>query len=197
MLLNILRRPITRRVTRNTNIVRILIYANIIHPHRSRPRLREPRPIQHRERGRHTKIQNRVHGLHGNHSLANVAIGANGFCVDGPGLFVADEPCYVPPGARCVFEGVDLVFFAVVPVVVEVGEAGGDLLEGAAAVGVDGCDGWVVDGGEVCNSIREEIYGKRRDAYRNQASTIYHTAPTVNSETRHRSDPASHPAQSH
>lgn len=42
-----------------------------------------------------------------------------------------------------------MVFFAVVPVVVEVGEAGGDLLEGAATVGVDLGDGWVVDGSEI------------------------------------------------
>lgn len=91
-----------------------------------------------------------------------------------------------------------MVFFAVVPVVVKVGEAGGDLLEGAAAVGVDGCDGWVVDGSEVCHSIREEIYGKEEiRAYHNQASTIYHTGPTANSETRHQSDPASHQVQSH
>lgn len=70
-------------------------------------------------------------------------------CVDGPGLFAADEPGYVPLWAGGVFEGVDLVFFAVVPVVVEVGEAGGDLLEGAAAVGIDGCDGWVVDSSKI------------------------------------------------
>jgi hypothetical protein len=96
MLLNILRSPIPRRITRNTNLIRILINPNIIHPHRSRPRLRQPRPIQHRERRRHPKVEDWVHGLHGDYSLANVAIGANGLCVDGPGLFATDEPGYVP-----------------------------------------------------------------------------------------------------
>lgn len=200
MLLNILRRPITCRITRNTNLVRILVNPNIVHPHRSRPRLLETRPVQHRERWRHTKIQNWVHGLHGDHSLADVAVGANSLGVDGPGLLTADEPGYVPLGSGRVFKGVDLVFFAVVPVVVEIGEAGGDLLEGATTIGVDCCDGWVVDGSEVCLALeRKYINPKEKEmgAYHNQASTICHTAPTADSERPHQSDPASRRAQSH
>lgn len=82
--------------------------------------------------------------------------------VDGPGLFTADEPGYVPLGARRVFEGVYLVFFAVIPVVVEVGKAGSDLLEGAAAVGVDGCDGWIVHSSEVYLALERKINPKKK-----------------------------------
>jgi hypothetical protein len=92
-----------------------------------------------------------------------------------------------------------LVLFAVVPVVVKVGEAGGDLLEGAAAVGIDGCDGWVVDSSKIYPTkvLDDGLENREGGTYHNLANTIYHTAPTANSETPHQSDPAPHRAQSH
>lgn len=149
MLLNIIRRQIPCRIASDTDIIRILINPNVVHTHSGRPRRCKTGPVQHREGRRYTKVENWIHWLHRDDTLSDVAIWSHRLRVDGPCLFAAHEPGHVPLRARCVFECVDLVLLAVVPVVVEVSQARGNLLVGSASVCVDGCDGGVVHGGKI------------------------------------------------
>lgn len=71
--------------------------------------------------------------------MSYIPIRPDSSSIKGPGFVLADKPVYVSFGARVIFEGVDLVFCPVVPVVVEGGESGHSLLVGTAAVGVYTC----------------------------------------------------------
>lgn len=150
MLLNIISRLIARRVTGDADIVRILIDPDIIKLQIGRHVLADG-VILRGKVVRHSQVHDQGHGLEWDHALTDVAVRSDGAVVEGPGFVSADEPGHLPCCTGGVFEGVDLVFRAVVPPGVEVGQAGHGLLIDAATVGVDFRDARVIHGGVVWN----------------------------------------------
>lgn len=148
MRLDIPRRLITGRVTGNTGIIRILVDAHIVKAQVSR-HVFANRLVLWRKVVRHAQVHDHRHGLEGDHALADVTVGADGAPVQCPGFVGANEPGHFALCAGGVLEGVDLVFAAVVPAGVEVGQAGHGLLVDAATVGVDLGHTGIVDSSEV------------------------------------------------
>lgn len=182
MLIDIVGCLIARRVTSNTNLIRILVNADVVEPQIRRHVLADS-VILRGKVIRHAQVHDHGHGLERDHALADVAVGSDGAAVEGPGFVGADEPGHVTSSAGGVFEGVDLVFAAVVPVRVEVCEARHCLLVDAAAVGVDLGYARVVDGGKVCNCV-SYLFERRRievGNHRSQACTRYQTGQSVDS----------------
>lgn len=118
MLLNILRRLRSGRVARNTDSIRILINPHIIKPHCRRHHRRQTAYVQKCKRFRHPKVHDKRHGFGGDDALAYVAVWPESPRVEFPGFILADEPGYFTFGPGFVFERVDLVEAAIVPVVV-------------------------------------------------------------------------------
>ena len=117
MLLNILSRLITRRVTSNALIIGVLVDPNVVEAQDSR-HIIDDALVLRRKVVRHTHIHNQRQGLEWDHALPDIAIGADGAGIQCPGLFSADEPGHIAFCAGCVLKGVGLVFSAVVPAVV-------------------------------------------------------------------------------
>ena len=149
MTFDILCRLPSFRVTSNAPFVWILVDTNVIEAHSCRKQRRESRKVDSREATRHTKVHDKGHGLDGDEALSDVSIGAEGSSVDLPGLFVADKPGDFAFCSRDVFECVDLVFLAIIPIVIEVRECGYGLLVRTTAVWVYGGDMRVVELGEI------------------------------------------------
>jgi hypothetical protein len=119
MLLDILSRLITRRVTSNALIIRILIDTDIVEAQVGRHVFMDAL-ILRRKVIRHTHVHDYSHGFQRDHALSNVAVWSDGAGVECPGLFIADEPGYVAFITGGVFGGVGLVFRSVVPAVVQI-----------------------------------------------------------------------------
>jgi hypothetical protein len=90
--------------------------------------------VDGRKTVRHSEVGNDGHRLFRNHSLANVAVGSCRFLLHCPRLFITNVPRNEAIVASLVFERVLLIRLAVVPVVVQVGQAGNGLLEGSTLV---------------------------------------------------------------
>lgn len=148
MLIDIVGRLVTRRVTGDTDRIGVLVDPDIVEP-QVRGHILADGVVLRREVVRHSQVHDQGHGLERDHALADVAVGSHCASVERPGLVRADEPGDVASGAGGVLEGEDLVFGSVVPAGVEVCQAGHGLLVDAAAVGVDLRDARVVYGGVV------------------------------------------------
>lgn len=148
MRLDIPRGLITGRVTGNTGIIRVLVDAHIVKA-QVRGHVFADRLVLGREVVRHAQVHDHGHGLERDHALANVAVGADGAPVQCPSFVSANEPGHVALCAGRVLEGVGLIFAAVVPAGVEVGQAGHGLLVDAATVGVDLGHTGIVDSSKV------------------------------------------------
>lgn len=114
MLVDIGGRLIARRVTGNTDLVWVLVNADIVDSQIRRHILMDGAVLR-RKVVCHAQVQDHGQGLERDHALADVAVGPDGAAVECPGLVGADEPGHVASCAGVVFEGVDLVFGAVVP----------------------------------------------------------------------------------
>lgn len=148
MLFDILCRLPTVRITSHTDSIWILIDANIIKP-QVRRRIFLNVIVNGRKVPRHAQIHDDRQRLKRDNALPYVAVRTDSSPVKRPCLVGANKPAHVPLNPWSVFEGVDLVCFAVVPIVVKVCDAGHGLLVGPAAIGVYLGYGGVVDGGEV------------------------------------------------
>lgn len=121
MLPDILRGRVPNRVASQFAVL-ILVDADIVHTHRRRHQRAETGHVERGEVAAHAEVCNYCEWFFRDDTLADVAVGADGVTDDFPGFDVADVPDYVAVSARLVFEAVALVGFAVVPVVVEVGD---------------------------------------------------------------------------
>lgn len=70
--------------------------------------------------------------------MPDIAVWSDGARVELPGRLVTDIPGYLAVAAGGVLEAIGLVGGSVVPVIVQICEAGNSLLIDAAAVGVHG-----------------------------------------------------------
>lgn len=120
MILNILGGRVTRRVARHQLIVFVLIYPNVVNPHRRRHERAKTGQVQLSKAIAHAKVDNHGQWFVRNGSLANVSIRSRCAAVEGPSLFFADVPSNVAVRTRVILKSIDLVGFAVIPVVVEI-----------------------------------------------------------------------------
>lgn len=117
MFLNILSCLITRWVTSNALIVRVLVDADIVEAQDSRHVINDAF-ILRCEVIRHTHIHDQCQRLEWDGALSDIAVRSDGASVQCPGLFGADEPGHVAFFTWCVLEGVGLEFGAIVPAMV-------------------------------------------------------------------------------
>ena len=148
MVLNILGSLVPLRITGNANAIGILINPHIIKAHDRRHVLLN-RVINGRKTLPHPQIHDDRHRFHWDRPVSYIPIWPDSSAVNLPCFVLADEPGYVSLGAGIIFKGIELVLFAVVPVVVKAGEAGHGLLVGTAAVVVYVCYLVVINFGEV------------------------------------------------
>jgi len=135
----------TIRIARHDLIVLWLVDADIVDAHGSWQIFGDFFKINGRKTVRHSKVGDDGHWLFGDLSCAEVAVGTSGFLVHSPGLVFSNIPCNEAVFARLVLERVGLVLLAIVPVVVQVGQARDGLLVRSALVSVHGRDSGIVN----------------------------------------------------
>lgn len=119
MLLDILRRFPTGRITSHTGIVRILIYPHVIKSHIRRHQFVDSL-VDRCKTHTHAQVHDNRHGFHRNHALPNVAVLCYSPGIECPGLIRTDKPSDIPLVSWRVLECISLIGFAVVPVVVQI-----------------------------------------------------------------------------
>lgn len=124
MLSDIIRGRIARRITAKNLVVviRVLVNTDVIDPHSSREELLQLLKVDGSERVGHAQVGNNCHRFLGNLALANVSVWSDGIRVQTPGGRVANIPGNKAIVTVRVFEGVFLIRFAVIPVIVEIRE---------------------------------------------------------------------------
>lgn len=146
---NVIGRRIARRIARGNLVVLVLVDPHVVEPHGGWHQRPKTSQVQLREAVTHAEVEDHRHGLLGDDSLADIAIGSKGARIEVPCLLAADKPRRVACGTRFVFEGVDLVAVVIVPVVVEISDPGDSLLVNATLIRVHGRQGIVVQLDEV------------------------------------------------
>lgn len=140
---------IIRRIASHQLAILVLVYADVINPHRGWESGGDAGKVDGGETVGHAKIEDEGHWLFGNDPLGNVSIWANCFCIQGPHRLVTDEPCDEAFAAGSVVKRILLVGIAIVPVIVQIGKARDSLLIWSSRIRVNRGDGVVVNFEEV------------------------------------------------
>ena len=148
---NILGCLVSIRITRDTGRRRsILVNANVIKAHRRWKGRFDAREIDIRKSVGHAKVHDDCHGLHWNDSLSDVAVGGYGSSIQSPRLDIGHRPCNPTCWSGSVIKIVRCIIFAVIPVIVEICQAGQGLLKRSSLISVEERNRIVVDFDEIC-----------------------------------------------
>ena len=123
MLIDVGGRLPARRIAGDRLRIWILVDSNVIESHSCWQEWSDAREVKGSERGGHAKIQNDGHWLLWDDSLPNVAVWPDCVPSDSPSCVLANKPRDVTIATRSILESIDLVRIAVVPLVVNIGNA--------------------------------------------------------------------------
>lgn len=144
VLLDVLRRRIAFRIASDEFFALILVNADIIDAHSRGQLFRKTLQVEEGKTVRHTEVGNNSHRLFRDDSGTDIAVGTHGTRVHGPSFSLSNIPSNVALAAGFVVEGIRLVFFVIVPIVVQVSETRYSLLKGSSAVGIHLGNGEIV-----------------------------------------------------
>lgn len=148
---DVLRGLIAWGIAGDINIIGVLINPDVIEAHVARHKLFYP-VIYRSETVCHSQVHDYGQWLHWNRSLADVCIRAYCSSVKRPCFVLADEPSDISSRTRCVLERIGLVFFPIIPFVIESRLSGHGLLVCSSSVIVDVRDMLIVYSGVVCQN---------------------------------------------
>lgn len=153
MLIDVGSRWIIFWITGHADRIGALVDSDVVESHRGWKYGLDTGKIDGRETGGHAEIHDQTHRLLRDHPLANIAIWPDGSVIELPAGNTGHGPRDVSSGTGIVIEAVLSVVFAVVPVVVEIGQTRHGFLIRASLVRVDHCDLVIVDLHEVCRGL--------------------------------------------
>lgn len=136
MLLDVVRRRISRRIAGHQRIVFVLIDSQVVDLHGCWHQRSEARQVQCGKAIRHAEVDHDSHGLFGHHPLADIAIRAHCARIQCPGRLVPNIPRHLSRGPWYIVEAVllELLLATFIPLIVEVRHSGNGLLVYTSAI---------------------------------------------------------------
>lgn len=139
---------------------RILVDADVVKAHGCRQGSFNAREIDVRKSSGHAKVHDDCHGLHWYDSLSHVAVGANSSSIQSPCLNIGYRPRYTASWSGGVVKIIRCITIAVVPVIVDIRQAGQGLLEWRSLVSIEKCDRIIIDFDEICVFVSFDAEGE-------------------------------------